>query len=183
MKQFATIIICVYCTFFSYQKGVAQTPLDEFKKIDSSLKKANTILSGSVGAFDTIKNLSPEVYAALRACQKLDGHINVLKAALSRKPEEDTRFTNQLFITRGEGKKLQTQLKQCKMLALKAVQDSISRQNITQWLTTDVPVAAKKNWAVYYFKDVPAVAAITILSKFQNDLLNCRRLITSEKKP
>jgi hypothetical protein len=163
-------------------KGVAQVP-ETFKKVDSSLVRSNRLLDDYLRNLDSIRGLNTEQSAAVLAYEKTDGQINGLKAALGKKPEDDIGYTNQLFFTKKEGKRLYTLLLAYKRKILAAVQDSISKQKINGWLNTEIPKTAKKYWPEYHFKNVPAVAAITMLNKIQNDIRNCQVLLMKEVSP
>ena len=55
----------------------------------------------------------------------------------------------------------------------KMVNDDKMRQIITDNLSTNVPKKAKvlgKNWQEYMFENTPVIAAVTLLSKLQNDV-------------
>lgn len=166
MKYFLIpVLVC-----FTALNGMAQYDLSKgFKKLDSSLTQANGLLS----KFDSLRMLTKEESIAHTAWEKLDGHINTLKEELKQYSDTDLKFPKHLFFERNEGKKLHVLLKQYQQLAIDNQPDSIVTQ-IKETLNLDVK--GDKSWWKLYFEGVPVVAAITILSKIQNDLINCQRL-------
>lgn len=155
---------------FTVLNGFAQYDLSKgFKKVDSSLTQANGLLS----KFDSLRLLSKEESIAHAAWEKLDGYINTLKAELKQYSDTDLKFPKHLFFERNEGKKLHVMLKQYQQLAIDNQPDSIVTQ-IKE--TLNLEVKGSKSWWKLYFEGVPVVAAITMLSKIQNDMINCQRL-------
>lgn len=56
-----------------------------------------------------------------------------------------------------------------RMIAL--VEDPVKKNTISSNLSTEAPVNKEnKNWTEFYFESMPAVAAVTMLSKLQNDI-------------
>ena len=58
-----------------------------------------------------------------------------------------------------------------KMLAM--VDDQAEKEMIAASLSTDVPrrdISLLKNWQEYHFENMPAIAAVTLLTKIQNDV-------------
>ena len=53
------------------------------------------------------------------------------------------------------------------------INDSVQRKIIASNLSTDVPQKSTtlgKNWQEYMFENTPVAAAVTILTKLQNDI-------------
>lgn len=156
---------------FTALNSFAQYDLSKgFKAVDSSLTQANGLLTKA----DSLRMLTKEESIAHTAWEKLDGHINTLKAELKQYSDDDLKFPKHLFFERNEGKKLHVLLKQFQELALDKQPDSIAKK-IKETLNLDVK--GGKSWWKLHFENLPVVAAITMLSKIQNDLLTGMRLL------
>jgi len=102
--------------------------------------------------------------------------------------EDNIDAATRLFDTKGEGKNLYAKLEafKTKLLAInKAMADKISG---TLPLNLEVPQSTAgnlktgdkvKDWVTSYFHMTPTVAALTMLSKFQNDVKNSENLAAS----
>jgi gliding motility-associated protein GldM len=87
--------------------------------------------------------------------------------------EDNLDIATRLMVEKGEGKKLYTKLDQYKK-DLISIDTSIAKEFATS-LPIDLstpPTQNKgnKSWEAAYFRMVPTVAALTMLSKFQNDV-------------
>jgi gliding motility-associated protein GldM len=72
---------------------------------------------------------------------------------------------------RGKGEKLKQVIEAYRDGMLKMVSDTAQQRRIASNLTTDVPpTGLGKNWQEYMFEAMPAAAAVTLLSKLQNDV-------------
>ncbi|MEI7676349.1 MAG: gliding motility protein GldM [Bacteroidales bacterium] len=74
-----------------------------------------------------------------------------------------------------QASKLKDWIEEYRTKILLKVPDSIKKDLIRKNLTTDTSKKAKKeskDWGSSYFENMPAIAAITILSKIQNDIKN-----------
>lgn len=73
----------------------------------------------------------------------------------------------------GQGKKLWSTINYYRTEILKMVSDSTQKKIIGDNLSTEVPRKAKllgKNWQEYMFENTPVAAAVTLLTKLQNDV-------------
>ena len=91
--------------------------------------------------------------------------------------KEDLEAATQVMLApgRGRGEELKEAIEKYRSKILLLLPDSAQRQRIANDLTTDVPEKARslgKNWQESQFESMPAVAAITILSKLQSDVRN-----------
>lgn len=87
--------------------------------------------------------------------------------------KESMEATAQVMIAPGKqwGDKLYNTINSYREEMLKMVDDTHKKAVIAANLSTDVPKNAdNKNWKEYYFEDVPAIAAITFLTKLQSDI-------------
>ena len=94
--------------------------------------------------------------------------------------KEDLEAATQVMLApgRGRGEELKEAIEKYRSKILLLLPDSAQRQRIANDLTTDVPEKARslgKNWQESQFESMPAVAAITILSKLQSDVRNAEK--------
>jgi gliding motility-associated protein GldM len=87
-----------------------------------------------------------------------------------RYKEDNLDITTRMMVDKGEGKKLYTQLDQFKKTVMNI--DPAIKAEFEASLPIDLsaPKTKGKSWEYAYFHMVPTVAALTILSKFQNDV-------------
>ena len=122
--------------------------------------------------------------------QKLYGLAAELKTAIaleadgeegnadSLQNKEDLEAANQVMLApgRGRGEELKKAIDTYREGILAMVTDSVKRQHIASDLTTEVPSGILgKNWQEYMFEAMPAVAAVTMLTKLQNDVRNAEK--------
>lgn len=91
------------------------------------------------------------------------------------KNRDDLEAATQVMLNpkRGLGRKLFENIVYYRMEILNIVSDTLQREIIRNNFSTDVPVSAGslgKNWQEYNFENTPVAAAITILTKLQNDV-------------
>ncbi len=73
----------------------------------------------------------------------------------------------------GKGQQLYDAITEYRENILSMITDSIQRQIIRDNFKTEVPrknISLMKNWQEYHFENMPAIAAITLLTKLQNDI-------------
>lgn len=73
----------------------------------------------------------------------------------------------------GQGKELMNEVNRYRNSILSMITDSAQKEIISRNLSTDVPKRANtlgKNWPEYLFESTPVAAAITLLTKMQNDV-------------
>ena len=91
---------------------------------------------------------------------------------------EDLEAANQVMLApgRGRGEELKKAIDGYREGILTMVADSAKRLHIASDLTTAVPNGIMgKNWQEYMFEAMPAVAAVTMLTKLQNDVRNAEK--------
>lgn len=72
-----------------------------------------------------------------------------------------------------EGEKLFEAINNYRETLLGMVEDSAHKEMIANCLSTEVPgrdISLNKNWQEYHFESMPAIAAVTLLTKIQNDV-------------
>ena len=94
--------------------------------------------------------------------------------------EEDLEAANQVMLApgRGRGQDLKDAIDSYRERILKMIPDTAKQRSIASDLTTEVPRKARlegKNWQESQFEAMPAIAAVTILSKLQGDVRNAEK--------
>ena len=130
---------------------------------------------------------------AMRVRQMSDSLYNLaaqLKIAIAREADgseadptnlqnkEDLEAANQVMLApgRGRGGELKAAIDSYREGILAMITDSTKRMTVASDLTTQVPSGVLgKNWQEYMFEAMPAVAAVTLLSKLQNDVRNAEK--------
>ena len=179
--------------------NVSSDVLNGFTLVDESLSKStsNTIRQNGMlyDAFENsleqnpekvrewyeraleVKRLSNEIYdyaeeLKTRIAKKADGkdgdHTNL-------KNREDLEAATYVMLspTTGEGQALYDAIIEYRTKMLGMVNDPTQQEMIMTNLSTDVPnrdISLLKNWQEYHFENMPAIAAITLLTKIQNDV-------------
>lgn len=118
-------------------------------------------------------------------CNTICDFIKDLKNAIAKEADgddyEQTNLKNKedleaaaqvmLAIGKGKGQQLCDALTQFRNEMVELIDDETEKEIISNSLSTSVPHnVSANNWQEYMFESVPAVAAITILTKLQNDI-------------
>jgi len=96
------------------------------------------------------------------------------------KGQEDLEASNQVMLApgRGRGQELKLAIESYRERILKMIPDTAKQRSIASDLTTEVPSDKRslgKNWQESQFEAMPAIAAVTILSKLQGDVRNAEK--------
>ncbi|HLP39522.1 gliding motility protein GldM [Lacibacter sp.] len=129
----------------------------------------------------------PKAQEAVRLTKEVSDYIDQLKMKIkveagydpkdpeSKFKEDNVDIATRIMDKQGEGEKLRNKLIEYKkkMLAIDGEVGKMFEKNIP--VDTEIPKAsgpklAKRTWAYAYFHMTPTVAALTMLSKFQNDV-------------
>lgn len=187
--------------------NVSMEILNAFKTVNESLLTANaTIDKKNSDLFSSFKKkLSdpkseerakiwyPKAQQAQQLSDNLIAYIDELKMEIKKgsgyNPPEDTTFkeddldtpTRILTDPGTKGNELYNKLAQYKkdLLAI----DPVNFKEIASGWPIDLSIpqsnntANNKSWAAAYFRMTPSIAAITILSKFQNDIKNSEAMV------
>ena len=137
-----------------------------------------------------VKEWYDKAMAVKEMSQKLYSLAAELKTAIAKEADgekgnadslqnkEDLEAANQIMLApgRGRGEELKKAIDTYREGILAMVTDSVKKQHIASDLTTDVPSGILgKNWQEYMFEAMPAVAAVTMLTKLQNDVRNAEK--------
>ncbi len=124
-----------------------------------------------------VKNMSDSLYNFAGELKEL-----IAKEADGKKAEinnlqnkEDLEAATQVMLspTKGRGQDLYNAINSYRDRILEMIDNPVQRDIISNNFSTDVPDksgALNKNWQEYNFENMPAVAAITLLTKLQNDI-------------
>ena len=179
--------------------NVSSEILNAFKTVNNSLENGNKIVNQSTadileslkekqteeGSAEKAKEWFPKADQAVKLTEGIFNYIQGLKNTITlaaggdnskNKPivkEDNLDIATRMMVDQGEGKKLKKMLEDYKT-ALLAIDPNIGKQFATS-LPIDLTMPPTKNkgnntWEAAYFRMVPTVAAITMLSKFQNDV-------------
>ncbi len=138
------------------------------QKVEEWFAKAQEVKAMS----DSLYNFAQELKLAI--VRKADGKnadLNNIRA------KDDLEAASQVMLapSTGQGKQLYNAINNYREKILTMIPDSTQRENIAGNLSTEVSKQAKalgKNWPEYMFENMPVAAAITLLSKLQNDVRN-----------
>ena len=181
--------------------NVSSEILNAFKTVNRSLETTNvTVNASTVNIMKSLQDKTTKPETAERALRwypkaeqvqalstKTYTYIQGLKDLILREAggdpnnkeksfkEDNLDIATRLMVEKGEGKKLYTELENYRNNVLKV--DPLIQQTFANSLQIDLSKPPTKNkgnntWEAAYFRMVPTVAALTILSKFQNDVKN-----------
>lgn len=189
--------------------NVSAEILEAFKTVDKSLlnsvnsiSKANDVLYTSLDeklkdpqSAEKAKIWQPKAKTAQQLSAGISTYIDGLKQELKEaanlqmkekdgKIVEDFKEDNldastRLFETNGKGKILEQKLNDYKK-AMLAIDPSIAKEFSTNFpVSTEVSGEKGKDFIATYFHMTPTVAALTILSKFQNNIKNAENQVVT----
>ncbi|WP_276499944.1 gliding motility protein GldM [Terrimonas pollutisoli] len=179
--------------------NVSSEILNAFKTVNKSLENTNTTVNKSTetimaSLLDKTKDPSsanraniwyPKAQQVQTLSKSIFAYVQTLKDQILREaggdpnnPEQKFKEDNldiatRIMIEKGEGQKLLAALDNYKKTVLKVDPAIDSAFKTTLPINLDKPASknqAGKTWEGAYFHMVPTVAALTILSKFQNDV-------------
>ena len=141
------------------------------QKVKEWFDKAQLVRQMSDSLYDFAGELK---LAIAREADGQDGDPNHLKG------QEDLEASNQVMLApgRGKGEALKLAIESYRERILKMIPDTAKQRNIASDLTTEVPAEKRslgKNWQETQFEAMPAIAAVTILSKLQSDVRNAEK--------
>lgn len=187
--------------------NVSSEILNAFKTVNNSLTNANTIIEsknqaifksfeemvGDAKTRDKALKYKPEADQVRQMADNMYNYIESLKVELKKEAgshiengeekfaEENLEAATRLFDTKGKGKELLQKLTDFKANIIGV--DPELKGPFENALPLDLTVPKSKsgnskiNWTTAYFHMTPTIAALTILSKFQNDVKNSEAAI------
>jgi gliding motility-associated protein GldM len=178
--------------------NVSSEILNAFKTVNSSLEKTNEVVTASTneimtslkdklaepGTGEKAKIWHPKAEQVQALTASLNNYINELKVKISAAAKFDAASgkekgidnldaATRIMVDKGEGKNLFNKLQDYKkqILALDPLIDKEFASSLP--INLEKPKTRNKGnntWEAAYFRMVPTIAAMTILSKFQNDV-------------
>ncbi len=162
-------------------------------KLDLSTQNATQINEGIYKNFEEQMKANPtkvkqwydRAQYVRRMSDSLYNYADELKLAIVTKSDgkdadvrnirnqEDLEASTFIMITKGNGKKLRQQIDNYRRRIVEMISDKSKRHIIESNLNTDVPAKSKataKDWQSYMFDGQPTAAAVTLLTKLQNDV-------------
>jgi len=136
------------------------------EKVQEWFDKAQHVRKMSDSLYDYVDKLK---YKIVKAADGDEANLNDIKN------KEDLEAANLVMLApgTGQGKKLFKAINSYRKAILTMVTDSAQRKIISSNLGTAVPRRATtigKNWQEYIFENTPVAAAVTLLTKLQNDV-------------
>ena len=179
--------------------NVSSEILNAFKTVNNSLEESNRVVNTSTGEIMTslqtkladagtaekAKIWYPHAVKVQQLTVTLNSYIQELKDKILTKAgvdyakkdssyrDDNLDIATRLMVEKGEGKSLKNKLEEFKKNVLAI--DPVIAKNFGNSLPVNTEMPKTKNksnrtWEAAYFHMVPTVAALTILSKFQNDV-------------
>lgn len=180
---------------------------DSIGKSNKSILDNNTQVYTSLDALEQqpeqrerIKDYNAKAKIVKAKAEELYGYLDTLKQTVIRgaggidletgriKDEGNIDIATHLFVeAKGKkgGEELKQRLTDTRAAMLQVVREN-DRANIARQMPLAIDTPAKSennpqgNWAVGTFYHIPAIAAVTMFSKFQNDLRNSEALILKQ---
>ncbi len=188
--------------------NVSSEILNAFKTVNNSLETTNTTVNASTGTIiASLEDKKADPTTAERAniwypkaqqivaySKTVYDHIQSVKDQILREAggdpnnkeksfkEDNLDIATRLMVEKGGGQKLLAMLTKYKADVLGV--DTLINSNFQNSLQIDLKKPPTKNkgnntWEAAYFRMVPTVAAMTILSKFQNDVRTTENRLVS----
>jgi gliding motility-associated protein GldM len=189
--------------------NVSAEILNAFKVVDSSLLKSNVAIDGSndnllkslqqkLSKPETAEKAAiwaPKAEQARKMADQLIAKIEQYKDSLKRASgyapekdlktfkEDDLEAATRLFIVNGKGPELKKDLESFKsqLLALdpKIGAEFANKLPIDLTIPPSTTGSGENTWEYNYFHMTPTIAALTILSKFENDVKNAENQVVT----
>ncbi len=136
------------------------------QKVKEWFDKAQTVKEMSDSIYNFAQNLK---LAIVREADGKNADLDNIKS------KDDLEAASHVMLApgTGQGQRLYDAINHYRSRILKMIPDTTQRAIIAGNLSTDVSSTAKalgKNWQEYMFENMPVAAAITLLSKLQNDV-------------
>ena len=124
---------------------------------------------------DTLYKLTEELKLAIaKEADGKDGN----PACLKNKEDLEAASQVMLAIGKGRGQELYDAINDFKSHVVQMIDNPVEKEMMEQNLSTEVPASSDKaTWQEYMFESMPAVAAITLLSKLQNDIRHTENVV------
>ena len=118
---------------------------------------------------------------SLKVSLKIEAGLKLIDMA-EHWEEDDFKAVDNIFLKKGKGEELNQRIKEytIKVLAIDSKMDSIFKASVNKTvMVTDIYQHEQKTFTKTFFDNIPAIAALTVLQKFENDIRNLEfQLIT-----
>ena len=134
------------------------------EKVREWYERANSVKEKS----DSLYNFADDL--KVRIAKEADGEDADYRNLENREDLEAATF---IMLTGNEGARLYKAINSYRDFMAGLVDDQMHKDMIANCLSTELPEGnnvLKKNWQEYHFESMPAIAAITLLTKIQNDV-------------
>ncbi|MES2775160.1 MAG: GldM family protein [Bacteroidota bacterium] len=189
--------------------NVSTEILNAFKVVDTSLKNSNGVIKTSNKTIseslvaqgkkpelaDKVAIWEPKANEAIATTNAMSAYIDNLKEELKKEAglvmkdgvedfkEDDLDAATRLMVTRGEGKKLHDELEKFVAKVSSVIPDTLKKR-LPNFPLDLKPIvsnneASKGDWTYGYFHMTPTVAGLTMLSKFQNDVMRSGNIVAN----
>ena len=113
-----------------------------------------------------------EYLDSLKTNLKIEAGLKLIDMA-EHWEEKDFKAVDIFFQRKGKGEELNQRIKQYKIevLAIDQKMDSIFKPSVAKTiLVTDIRLHEQKSFTEVFFSNIPAIAALAVLEKFENDI-------------
>ena len=134
------------------------------EKVREWYERANSVKEKSDSLYNFADNLK------VRIAKEADGEEADYRNLENR---EDLEAATYIMLTGNEGARLYKAINSYRDFMADLVDDQMHKDMIANCLSTELPEGSNvlnKNWQEYHFESMPAIAAITLLTKIQNDV-------------
>ena len=134
------------------------------EKVREWYERANSVKEKS----DSLYNFADDL--KVRIAKEADGEDADFRNLENREDLEAATF---IMLTGNEGARLYKAINSYRDFMAGLVDDQMHKDMIANCLSTELPEGnnvLNKNWQEYHFESMPAIAAITLLTKIQNDV-------------
>ena len=136
------------------------------EKVQEWFNRASVVKKMSDSLYDYADHLKELI------AKKADGVNGDYKNLVNREDLEASTYV-MLSKTEKRGQKLYDAINNYRDHILTMLDDTVQRRVVTDLFNTEVPrrdISMMRNWQEYNFENMPAIAAITLLTKLQNDI-------------
>ena len=136
------------------------------EKVQEWFNRASKVKQMSDSLYDYADHLKELI------AKKADGVNGDYKNLVNREDLEASTYV-MLSKTEKRGQKLYDAINNYRDHILTMLDDTVQRRVVTDLFNTEVPrrdISMMRNWQEYNFENMPAIAAITLLTKLQNDI-------------
>ena len=182
MKFNRLIFFLPLCLFFAHCQSPSDKIKNAFKTVDKSLEKSNNVLNNSIEGFYSAinSNRQKNEQLALKAdsiyfvTNEANKFMDSLKQMMQFQDASGTNvnLATKLFVFTNTGDSLARVLLNVYAYTNSYSVNHTKKQELDSVLQTIREIQIDTQWGKKYFETAPTVAAITILSKFQNDCTN-----------